>query len=466
MFSKEIYQTRRAQLAERVLSGGLILLPGNGESSINYPSNVYHFRQDSSFLYFFGLQLPDMVGVIDIDNNTETLYGDDLTIDDIIWTGPQPTISELGAKAGISDTKPLSSLWEQINLAIRKGRRIHFLPPYRAENKLRISDLLSIKPASVADYISVELAIAIVSLRDKKSDEEIVEIEKACRIGYEMHTKAMEMCREGVVEREIAGAIEGISMQQGGGTSFSSIVSQHGETLHNHCYDGTLTKGRLLLVDAGAQTTMGYASDFTRTIPVGGKFTQLQKDVYNIVLAANNKAFELSAPGKLYKDIHLECAKVLVNGLKALGLMCGDTDEAVAAGAHALFMPHGLGHMMGLDVHDMEDIGEKYVGYDLETERSTQLGVSSLRMGRRLEAGMVMTVEPGLYFIPALIEKWKNEGLNSKFINFDKLEPYLDFGGIRIEDDILITESGNRMLGDERIPVTVEEIEEFMKATL
>ena len=466
MFSKEIYQARRAQLAERVLSGGLILLPGNGESSINYPNNVYHFRQDSTFLYFFGLQIPDMMGVIDIDNGTETLYGDDVTIDDIIWTGPQPTVSELGATAGISDTKPMASLWEQINLAIRKGRRIHFLPPYRAENKLRISDILSIKPAAIADYISVELAIAVVSLRDKKSAEEIFEIEKACHIGYNMHTMAMKMCREGVVEREIAGAIEGIAMQYGGGTSFPSIVSQHGETLHNHCYDGTLANGRLLLVDAGAQTTMGYASDFTRTVPVGGKFTQQQKEIYNIVLSSNNRAFELSAPGKLYKDIHLESAKVLVDGLKDLGLMCGDTNEAVAAGAHALFMPHGLGHMMGLDVHDMEDIGEKYVGYDLETERSTQLGVSSLRMGRRLETGMVMTVEPGLYFIPALIDKWRKESLNTQFINFDKLEPYYNFGGIRIEDDLLITEDGNRMLGKERIPATVEEIEEFMASNL
>lgn len=466
MFSKEIYQSRRAELSKRVPSGGLILLPGNGEASMNYPNNVYHFRQDSSFLYFFGLQLPDMIGVIDIDNGTETLYGDDITIDDVIWTGPQPTISELGSRCGVADTKGLSSLWEQINLAIRKGRRVHFLPPYRAENKLRISDLLGVKASSIGDYISVELAIAIVSLRDKKGVEEIEEIDRACRIGYDMHTTAMKMCREGVVEREIAGAIEGVAMQYGGGTSFPSIVSQHGETLHNHCYDGVLERGRLLLVDAGAQTTMGYASDFTRTIPVGGKFTQQQKDIYNIVLAANSRAFELSSPGKLYKDIHLESAKVLIDGLKSLGLMKGDTDAAVAAGAHALFMPHGLGHMMGLDVHDMENIGEKYVGYDLETERSTQLGVSSLRMGRRLEAGMVMTVEPGIYFIPALIEKWNGEGLNSQFINFDKLDPYLNFGGIRIEDDLLITEGGNRMLGKERIPVTVEEIEEFMRINL
>lgn len=462
MFSKETYTQRRAELRKRVTRGGLIVLPGNTESPRNYPNNAFHFRQDSSFLYFFGIDQPDLAGVLDIDAGEDTLYGNDLSIDDIIWTGPQPTMKEQGAEAGIKDVRPLSELQEQITMAIRKGRHVHFLPPYRGESKLLLSRLLGVSPDALANYISVELALAVVSIRDKKSAEEIVEIEKACEIGYQMHTLAMKMCKPGVVEREIAGAIEGVALRMGAGTSFTSIVSQNGETLHNHFYGNTLESGRLMLCDAGGETISGYASDFTRTYPVNGKFTQQQKDIYNIVLAANDRAFELSRPDKLYRDIHLESSKVIVEGLKSLGLMKGDVNDAVAAGAHALFMPHGLGHMMGLDVHDMEDIGEKYVGYDLETERSTQLGVASLRMGRRLQPGMVMTVEPGIYFIPALVQKWKAEGLNRDFVNFDAAEKYFGFGGIRIEDDLLITADGNRMLGKRRIPVTVEEIERFM----
>jgi Xaa-Pro aminopeptidase len=462
MFAKETYTKRREALRRTMTSEGLILVTGNGESSRNYPANAYHFRQDSTFRYFFGIELPDLAGVIDIESGEATLYGDDLTVDDIIWTGPQPTIGELGARVGISDTKPLAALEEALRLAVRKGRRVHFLPPYRAENREKIGRLLGIKACAVADHVSIELAMSVVSLRDKKSEEEIAEIEKACEIGYLMHTTAMRMCRPGVVEREIAGTIEGIALAMGAGTSFTSIVSQNGETLHNHYYGNTLADGKLLLCDAGAETATGYASDFTRTMPVGGKFTEKQKDIYNIVLAANDRAFELSQPGKLYRDIHLEAARVLIDGLKGLGLMQGATDDALAKGAYALFMPHGLGHMMGMDVHDMEDIGEKYVGYDLETERSAALGVAPLRMGRRLQPGMVMTVEPGIYFVPALIAKWRAEGTNKEFMNYAAIEKYIGFGGVRIEDDLLITATGNRMLGERRIPVTVGEIEEFM----
>lgn len=462
MFGAETYTQRRVSLRERVSGGGLILLPGNGQSPANYPDNTYPFRQDSTFLYFFGLRHPGLAALIDADSGEETLFGDDLTMDDIIWTGPQPSVSELGASAGVSKTFPAAKMQERITEALRKGRRIHFLPPYRAENKLRIASLLGLRPESVADRISVELALAVVSLREAKSPEEIAQIEKACAIGYRMHTTAMRMCRPGVVEREIAGAIEGIAMQYGAGVSFRSIVTQHGETLHNHNYDGALESGRLLLVDAGAEAVSHYCSDFTRTFPVDGRFTPKQKEIYDIVLSANAKAFELSRPGVLYRDVHLAALRVIAEGLKSLGLMRGDTDEAVAAGAAALFMPHGIGHAMGLDVHDMEDIGEKYVGYDLETQRSTELGLSSLRMGRRLKPGFVMTVEPGIYFIPAYIAKWKNEGTCKQFINFDALRGYFDFGGIRIEDNILITPSGNRMLGERRIPATTAEIEEFM----
>ncbi len=464
MFSKETYTTRRRLLRERVSKGGLILLPGNGEAPRNYPNNAFHHRQDSTFLYFFGLELPGLVGVLDIDSGEDYLYGDDYTMDDIIWMGPQPSVKELGEKCGVKNTAPLAAIREQLTLAIRRGRPIHFLPPYRAENKLMLADLLGIKTKALADRISIELAIAVVSLRDKKSDEEIAQIEDACEIGYQMHTLAMKMCRPGVSERDIAGAIEGVTLRMGNGVSFHSIVSQHGETLHNHCHDGILESGRLLLVDAGAENVMNYCSDFTRTFPVSGKFSPMQRDIYNIVLAANARALDMAAPGLLYKDVHLAAVKVLVEGLTSLGLMKGNADDAVAAGAHAMFMPHGLGHLMGLDVHDMEDIGEKYVGYDLETERSAQLGVSNLRMARRLQTGMVMTDEPGIYFIPAYIAQWKAEGTCRDFINFDKLEPYMNFGGIRIEDDLLITATGNRILGKRRVPVTVDEIEDFMRA--
>lgn len=463
MFPASTYTERRELLRQRVSRGGIILLPGNQGSAVNYPDNEYRFRQDSTFLYFFGLDRTALFGILDIDSGEETLYGDDPSMEAVIWSGPQPSVGELGRKAGIAKSKPLSRLCDDINLALRKGRHIHFLPPYRAQTKLQLSSLLGIMPEACGDHASVELALAVVSLREGKSPEEVAQIELACETGYSMHTTAMAMCRPGVQERTIAGAIEGIALQRGAGLSFTSIVSQNGETLHNHSYGNTLEKGRLMLCDAGAETTMGYCCDITRTVPVGGKFTARQRDVYEIVLQANLHAFEMSEPGKLYRDIHLEACRVIVEGLKAIGVMKGDTQEAVAAGAHALFMPHGLGHMMGLDVHDMENIGEKYVGYDLETERSAQLGVSSLRMGRRLRPGMVMTVEPGIYFIPAYIEKWRAEGTNKAFVDFAAAEKYFDFGGIRIEDDILITDTGNRRLGEKLVPKSVAAIEEFMK---
>lgn len=462
MFSKETYRERREKLRSRVDRGGVILLLGNVSSPRNYPKNAYHFRQDSSFLYFFGINQANLIGIIDVDKSRDMVYGNDLTMDDIIWTGPQPTISDLASKADVSETGTIKEAYDYINMAIRKGRPVHILPPYRAENKLRLSEMLGVIPSALDKYVSIELALAIVSLRDKKSAEEIVEIERACEIGYKMHTTAMKMCRPGVVEREIAGAIEGIALQLGAGVSFSSIVSQNGETLHNEYYGNTLESGKLMLCDAGAETTTNYCSDFTRTYPVSGKFTEKQKEIYNLVLAGNDHAFKISKPGMLYKDIHVSVCRLLTEGLMELGIMKGNLDEAVEKSAYALFMPHGLGHMMGLDVHDMEDFGEDYVGYDLDVKRSKELGVSPLRMGRRLEPGMVMTVEPGLYFIPAYIEKWKEDGLNSEFINFDRLKEYYDFGGIRIEDDLLITEEGNRMLGKRRVPVTVKEIEEFM----
>ncbi|QKG78726.1 aminopeptidase P family protein [Tenuifilum thalassicum] len=461
MFEKQVYVNRRLKL-RKMIKSGLVLIPGNTESPMNYKSNTYRFRQDSNFLYFFGLDIPGLAGVIDIEDGKDCLYGNDFDIDDIIWMGPQPTLKELGEKVGILSTHPFKELQTTIARAIKQGRKIHILPPYRAESMILLEQLLGIHPSMINNYVSVELIKAVVNLRSVKEDVEIAEIEKACAAGYEMHVTAMKMAKPGVSEQDITGAIEGVAISKGYMPSFPIILSQNGETLHNHDHSQILTSGRLLLIDSGAEYSSHYASDFTRTIPVDGKFTERQKAIYNIVLAANNKAIEISKPGIPYLDVHKASAKVIVEGLSALGLMKGDADEAVANGAHALFFPHGLGHMMGLDVHDMEGLGEDYVGYDDEITRSDQFGTAYLRLGRRLQKGFVLTVEPGIYFIPALIEKWKSEKINESFINFDKVEEYIGFGGIRIEDDILITDNGCKIIG-KRIPVTVEEIENIMK---
>lgn len=440
-----------------------MLILGNGEAPANYTDNTYKFRQDSSFLYFFGLNQPGFAGVIDIDSGDEYIFGNDVDMDDIIWMGPQPSVKDMAARVGVSKTAPFARLADCMKTAISQGRRIHFLPPYRFRNMLLLEELLGIRPALVKNYASLELIKAVVDLRSVKEPCEIEEITKACNIGYEMHTAAMRNCKPGVKEQYIAGLIEGIAASYGSMVSFPVILSQNGETLHNHDHSQILQEGRMMLTDAGAEEVSHYCSDFTRTVPVGGKFLTRQKEVYNIVLAANNKAIEIANPGVTYQYVHLEVCKVLAQGLKDLGLMKGDVNEAVAAGAHALFMPHGLGHMMGLDVHDMEDLGQIYVGYDDETRPIDQFGTSSLRMGRRLQEGFVITDEPGCYFIPALIDQWRAQGMHKEFLNYDKIETFKDFGGIRLEDDILIIPGGSRFLGDKRTPITVEEVEEIMR---
>lgn len=461
MFDKQVYINRRLALRKRIKSG-LVLILGNAESPMNYRSNSYRFRQDSSFLYFFGLDLPNLVGVIDIEDGRDSLYGDDFDIDDIIWMGPQPSLSELGGRVGVLSTHAHRDLYGAVGRAIQQGRRVHILPPYRPDNILLLERLLGINQQMVKSYASVELVRAVVALRSIKEDCEIEELERAAAVGYRMHVAAMRMAKPGATERELAGHIEGISIAHGYMPSFPIILSQNGETLHNHDHSQVLTEGRLLLVDAGAENGMHYASDNTRTLPVGGRFSSRQRDIYNIVLAANNRAIELAKPGVPYLDVHRATSgRVIVEGLKALGLMKGDVDEAVAAGAQALFQPHGLGHMMGLDVHDMEDLGENYVGYDDEITRVNQFGTGSLRLGRRLQKGFVLTDEPGIYFIPALIEKWKAERINEAFICYDKLKDYYGFGGIRLEDDLLITDTGCRIIG-QRIPITVDEVEAAM----
>jgi len=459
MFETSVYKNRRARLKEKVKSG-LVLILGNGEAPANYTDNTYKFRQDSSFLYFFGLNQPGFAGVIDIDSGDEYIFGNDVDMDDIIWMGPQPSVKDMAARVGVSKTAPFARLADCMKTAISQGRRIHFLPPYRFRNMLLLEELLGIRPALVKNYASLELIKAVVDLRSVKEPCEIEEITKACNIGYEMHTAAMRNCKPGVKEQYIAGLIEGIAASYGSMVSFPVILSQNGETLHNHDHSQILQEGRMMLTDAGAEEVSHYCSDFTRTVPVGGKFLTRQKEVYNIVLAANNKAIEIAKPGVTYQYVHLEVCKVLAQGLKDLGLMKGDVNEAVAAGAHALFMPHGLGHMMGLDVHDMEDLGQIYVGYDDETRPIDQFGTSSLR---RLQEGFVITDEPGCYFIPALIDQWRAQGMHKEFLNYDKIETFKDFGGIRLEDDILIIPGGSRFLGDKRTPITVEEVEEIMR---
>ena len=458
MFSAKTYGTRRNLLRTKIQSG-IVLLPGNAPAPNNYPNNAYYFRQDSTFLYYFGLNLPSLVGLLDVDSGEEMLFGDDFTVEDIIWTGPQPTLHELGAQVGITATYPLAALEERLRKAIALGRRIHYLPPYRGETKLQLSALLGIRPALLHEYKSVDLMFAVAEMREKKSTEEVEELERAFRIGYEMHTTAMRMCRPGVVEREIAGAIEGIAKSYGLGVSFPSIVSQHGETLHNLNSDGVLQSGRLLLCDVGGEALSNYVSDHTRTYPVSGRFTEKQKDIYNLVLAAHDHVARIVKPHMMYTEIHRAAYTVLAEGLIALGLMKGSAQDAVAAGAMTLFMPHGLGHGIGLDVHDCEAMGERSFDFGSIAERAARSATCIYRAAWRIEPGTVMSDEPGIYFIPALIDKCRAEGLYKGIVDYDALDAYRDFGGIRIEDDLLVTDTGCRIIGDRKIPITVEELE-------
>ena len=455
------YQKRREALRSK-MAHGLIIFPGNNEAPCNYPDNTYKFRQDSSFLYFFGINQPGMTGVIDIDSGEDYLFGDDVTMDDIIWMGPQPSVKDMAASVHVGHSAPTGELKKFIAEARRQNRPIHYLPPYRHDTMLCLEELLDIRVAELKKHVSFELIKAVVDLRSVKEPCEIEEIERACDIGYEMHTTAMRLCKPGVKEQYIAGVIDGIAASYGSMNSFATILSQNGETLHNHNHGNILEAGKLMLTDAGAETVNNYCSDFTRTVPVGGRFTSRQKDIYNIVVACHDQAIDFARPGQTWKEVHINVCKVLAQGLKDLGLMKGNVDEAVAAGAHALFMPHGLGHMMGLDVHDMEGLGQIYVGYDDETRPSDQFGLASLRMGRRLQEGFVITDEPGCYFIPALIDKWRAEKMFTEFLNYDVIETFKDFGGIRLEDDVLITADGSRFLGQKHIPLTVDEVESIM----
>ena len=461
LFDKETYIARRERL-KRQVNGGLVLLFGNNESPANYPANAYHFRQDSSFLYFYGLHREGLVGAIDTDSGKEYLFGNDIDIEDIVWLGEVPCVADLAARCGVEGHAPMNSLAALVDEAKAQGRKIHFLPPYRHDQMIQLMDLTGIHPSRQREAASVELIMAVIDQRAVKTAGEIEEIERACTIGHEMHTTAMRLCRPGTSEQYIAATISGIASAKGCMPSFPTILTMHGEIMHGVPTTSPLEDGRLMLCDAGAETNENYCSDHTRTTPVGGKFTSRQRDIYSIVEACHDHVLDIARPGVKWLDVHLDVARLMAGRLKELGLMKGDTEEAVRQGAHALFFPHGLGHMMGMDVHDMEGLGQRYVGFDDEVQPSTQFGTNCLRCGRRLQEGWVMTDEPGIYFIPALIDEWRGKGLHKDFINYELVETYKDFGGIRIEDDILITATGCRMLGRERIPYHIDDVENFM----
>ena len=462
MFSKETYIRRRAEL-KKLVGEGVIVLFGNNESPANYPANGYApFRQDSSFLYYFGQHRDGLVGIIDIDNDEDILIGDDIDIEDIVWMGFVPSVADLAAEVGITKTAPMSHLRQVCCCATATNRRIHFLPPYRYDTKIQIMDLTGIHPSKQKEAASLPLIKAVVKMRATKSAEEIAYIEAACDVGYVMHTTAQLLIRPGVTERFVGGQVDGIARSLAQGNSFGTIFSQHGEIMHGSPSDAPLEDGRLVLCDAGCELN-DYCSDHTRTMPVNGKFTQRQQEIYSIVEQCHDYVLEVAKPGVKYQDVHFAVCRLMTERLKELGLMKGDTEEAVRAGAHAMFLPHGLGHMMGMDVHDMEGLGQIYVGFDDETRPNLeQFGTNCLRMGRKLEPGFVVTDEPGIYFIPHLIDLWRNEGHCAEFLCFDKLDTYKDFGGIRIEDDLLITNDGCRFLGSKRIPYHPAELEAFM----
>ncbi len=448
---------------------GIVIIPSNLNVPNSYPNNSYYFRQDSSFRYLFGLNAPSLVGIIDLDSGESALYGDNPTLDDLIWTGRLPNIEELSNECGVSICGTIKgigekSLKESIAKAQRAGRTIHLLPPYRGETKLQLAELLGCSPFELKPFHSADLIFAMAELREVKSEEEIEEIEKAYKIGYMMHTTAMRLTRAGVTEREVSGELEGIARRYGAGVSFPTIYTQHGEILHNISQEGVLTDGKLVLCDAGAESLSGYCSDHTRTYPVGGKFSSIQRDIYNIVLSSHNHVAQIAKAGMMYQDLHQEAYRKLAEGLLDFGLLRGSIDEVMESGAVRLFMPHGTSHGMGMDVHDCEAFGERSFDYSEYRERALASATAIFREGWRLRSGSVITNEPGIYFIAPLIEKSRREGLYSGVVDYDKALGMCDFGGIRIEDDLVIRDGGCVQVGEKcPIPKSIEKIEEFME---
>ena len=456
LFPTPTYVQRRAQLC-RLLGSGIALFPANDYVGRNYRGNTYSFRQDSSFLYYAGLQEPHVALLVDADLGKSTLYGEDRTLEDMVWEGPHPSLAERAARIGADSYRPLSALAADL-AAYAKRQTIHYLPPYRPGVAQELQTYLQIDGAALNAGTSLALTRAVIAQRSSKSDEEIADLERAVTTSGRMHTAVMRAARPGMTEAELAGIAHGIAVQGGGDIAYGIILTTQGQTLHNHHHTNVLADGELVLGDFGAETPLRYAGDITRTFPVSAAFDARQRALYELVLRAETEALAAVRPGVAYRDLHLGAARTLATGLKDMGLMRGDTDEAVAAGAHALFFPHGLGHMIGLDVHDMEGLGEDHVGYDDEITRSEQFGTAYLRLGKRLEPGFVLTVEPGIYFIPELIDQWAAAGKFEQFINYGALKDFRQFGGIRIEDNILVTATGGRVLG-EPIPKTVAAVE-------
>lgn len=454
MFEKETYIERRENLKRKLKSGKLLFI-GNDECGMNYEDNTYHFRQDSTFLYYFGISKPGLIALIDVDENREYIFGNNPTIDSIVWTGSQPNIDELAGRCGIDNTGSISDFISKVGM-FAKGN-IKFLPPYRAEHKLKLQEWFGYNPNQVSAKADIELITAIANQRNIKSEQEIIELEKAVNVTVDMHLAAMRYARAGMTEAQVVAKVHETALAAGGNISFPIIGTINGQFLHNHYHGNILKDGQLFLLDAGYETPMGYAGDMSSTFPVSEKFTSKQKEIFQITLDAHNKAIELAQPGVNFKDVHLKTSEVIFDGLKALGLTKGDTQEAVMNGAHAMFFPCGTGHLLGMDVHDMENLGEQIVGYN-NVPKSTQFGLKSLRLGRTLEPGFVFTVEPGIYFIPELIDYWQSNKINTDFINFDEVNKYRDFGGIRNEEDILILESGNRVLG-KPLAKSIEQVE-------
>lgn len=468
MFSKDVYARRRqtlvAKMADSAAEGkrGIALFIGNTEAPAQYKDNCYKFRQDSTWLYFFGIDQPLYAAIIDLDNGNETVFANDVEIGDIIWMGPQPSVASVATSVGVEKSAPYTDLNAAVAKVLAEGRPVHFVKPSRYYNTMKIASLLGCGTDEVAGRFSLALTKAIISMRLVKEDCEIEVIDDACNLGYEMHTVARNSIVPGIIEQEIVGKMDGVTLSKGWGVSFPTILTQHGETLHNHLHDKIIEPGKLMVIDAGAESNVHYASDFTRTYPTSGKFTAKQREIYQIVCDCNEFAFSMTRPGISYREVHLKTMHLMLEELRALDIVRGDVQDMVEAGIAGLFMPHGLGHNMGLDVHDMEDYGENYVGYDDDQSRSPQLGLGSLRMARKLVPGNVITDEPGIYFIPALIEKWKSEKTDQGFVNYSKLESYYDFGGIRLEDDVLVTADGARRLGKERLPISPDDVEAAM----
>jgi len=457
MFSIETYTKRQHELIKKINSG-IILLPGNEESPMNYTDNPYRFRQDSTFLYYFGIIRPGLFSLLDTSNGDVIMYGDDYTVEDFVWMGKQPAIHDQAMLCGVKKTGSINDLANRVKRAIKSKEPIHFLPQYRHHNIMKMMSLTGLNAQEIESHVSTELIQAVVSQRNYKTEEELVEIEKGIDTTVDMHVTAIKMLQPGMCELDVVVEIEKIARATGGDISFPTIATINGQILHNHYHGNIAKEGQLFLLDCGAETPMGYAGDLSSTFPVSNTFSSLQKDIYSLVLKSHYACVDTLKPGVTFKEVHRAACLTIANGLKNMGLMKGDTESAVEAGAHALFFPCGTGHMMGLDIHDMENLGEEYVGYDGQP-KSTQFGLKSLRLGRALEPGFVVTIEPGIYFIPELTDQWRADGKFKEFLNYDAIETFKNFGGIRNEEDYLITTDGKRLLGNKKKPMLIEEVE-------